>query len=157
MPISCADLERMGQKVNGFFSVKGSKKMEMIYCNFSANQNGTTCTILLVILFVSFVCLYRQTEMDRIRRRQIGARPLLRPEKIWFWHKRHSDSVRVGASERGKCHEFDVGEIHSTATGNLFFLFHGTGASRIFIFFCWVFFFSLFERESNRDESCSRE
>ncbi|XP_046458918.1 uncharacterized protein LOC124205520 isoform X2 [Daphnia pulex] len=39
MPTSCADLERMGQKVNGFFSVKGSKKMEMIYCNFFANQN----------------------------------------------------------------------------------------------------------------------
>jgi hypothetical protein len=45
MPTSCADLERMGQKVNGFFLVKGSKKMEMIYCNFFANQNGTTCAI----------------------------------------------------------------------------------------------------------------
>ncbi len=53
MPSSCADLERMGQKVNGFFLVKGSKKMEMISCNFNANQNGTTCcAILLVILFV---------------------------------------------------------------------------------------------------------
>ncbi len=52
MPTSCADLERMGQRINGFFSVKGSKKMEMIYCNFFANQNGTTCAILLVILFV---------------------------------------------------------------------------------------------------------
>ncbi|XP_046456152.1 uncharacterized protein LOC124203522 [Daphnia pulex] len=39
MPTSCEDLQRMGQKVNGFFSVKGSKKMEMIYCNFNANQN----------------------------------------------------------------------------------------------------------------------
>ncbi|XP_046637960.1 uncharacterized protein LOC124316201 [Daphnia pulicaria] len=39
MPTSCADMERMGQKVNGFFLVKGSKKMEMIYCNFFANQN----------------------------------------------------------------------------------------------------------------------
>jgi hypothetical protein len=45
MPTSCADLERMGQKVSGFFFVKGSKKMEMIYCNFFANQNGTTCAI----------------------------------------------------------------------------------------------------------------
>jgi hypothetical protein len=43
MPTSCADLERMGHKLSGFFSVKGSKKMEMIYCNFFANQNGTTC------------------------------------------------------------------------------------------------------------------
>jgi hypothetical protein len=45
MPSSCTDLERMGQQVNGFFLVKGSKKMEMIYCNFFANQNGTTCAI----------------------------------------------------------------------------------------------------------------
>jgi hypothetical protein len=75
------DLERMGQKVNGFFSVKGSKKMEMIYCNFFANQNGTTCAIFACYCSSnSFV--YRQTEMDWICRRQIGARPFLRPEKF---------------------------------------------------------------------------
>jgi hypothetical protein len=45
MPTSCADLERIGHKLSGFFSVKGSKNMEMIYCNFFANQNGTTCAI----------------------------------------------------------------------------------------------------------------
>jgi hypothetical protein len=31
----------MGQKISGFFSVKGSKKMEMVYCDFYPNQNGT--------------------------------------------------------------------------------------------------------------------
>ncbi|XP_046456942.1 uncharacterized protein LOC124204007 isoform X2 [Daphnia pulex] len=39
MPTSCADLQRTGHKLSGFFSVKGSKKMEMIYCNFYSNQN----------------------------------------------------------------------------------------------------------------------
>ncbi|XP_046637955.1 uncharacterized protein LOC124316198 isoform X2 [Daphnia pulicaria] len=39
MPTSCADLQQIGHKLSGFFSVKGSKKMEMIYCNFNANQN----------------------------------------------------------------------------------------------------------------------
>jgi hypothetical protein len=43
MPTSCADLEGMGHKLSGFFSVKGKKMMEMIYCNFNANQNGATC------------------------------------------------------------------------------------------------------------------
>jgi hypothetical protein len=38
MPTSCADLQRMGQILSGFFSVKGPTKMEMIYCDF---QNGT--------------------------------------------------------------------------------------------------------------------
>jgi hypothetical protein len=44
MPTSCADLEKMGHKLSGFFSVKGSKKMEMVYCNFHPNQNGMTTT-----------------------------------------------------------------------------------------------------------------
>nr|CAH0101839.1 unnamed protein product [Daphnia galeata] len=39
MPTSCFDLERMGHKLSGFFSVKGSKKMEMIFCDFNPNQN----------------------------------------------------------------------------------------------------------------------
>jgi hypothetical protein len=30
----------MGHKLSGFFSVKGSKKMEMVYCDFFPNQNG---------------------------------------------------------------------------------------------------------------------
>ncbi len=50
MPTSCADLEQMGQRINGFFMVKGSKRMETVYCNFNANQNGTTCSRFLVIV-----------------------------------------------------------------------------------------------------------
>jgi hypothetical protein len=36
--------------------------------------------LLVIVCLIGFV--YRQTEMDRIRRRQIGARPFLRPEKF---------------------------------------------------------------------------
>ncbi|EFX69010.1 C1q and tumor necrosis factor-related protein 5 [Daphnia pulex] len=39
MPTSCTDLQRMGHKLSGFFSVKGSNKMEMIYCDFYPNEN----------------------------------------------------------------------------------------------------------------------
>ncbi|XP_046637841.1 uncharacterized protein LOC124316133 isoform X2 [Daphnia pulicaria] len=39
MPTSCWDLQQMGHKLSGFFLVKGSKKMEMIYCDFYPNQN----------------------------------------------------------------------------------------------------------------------
>ncbi len=162
MPTSCADLERMGQKVNGFFSVKGAKKMEMIYCNFFANQNGrNNFTFTCYCSYKSFF-VYRQTksyfwlmkrfsEMDRIRRRQIDARPFLRPEKLFIWKRKNSDPVRVGAGERGKCHEFDIGEIHGPATGNLFFLLLRTCASLFFIF-CLVLFSSFFEWECNRVE-----
>ena len=78
MPTSCSDLQRMGHKLSGFFSVKGSKKMEMVYCDFSPNQNGMTLTdeILILLLF------NKHRKMDRIRRRQIGARPFLRPAQF---------------------------------------------------------------------------
>ena len=66
--------------------------------------------------------------MDRIRRRQIGARPFLRPAQFNIFHTIHSNSVRIGGGERGKRHGLDFGQIHGTATGNLFFLLHGTGA-----------------------------
>ena len=45
MPTSCFDLERMGHKLSGFFSVKGSIKMEMIFCDFNLNQNGIRPTV----------------------------------------------------------------------------------------------------------------
>nr|CAH0109045.1 unnamed protein product [Daphnia galeata] len=41
MPSSCSDLQRMGHKLSGFFSVKGSQKLEMVYCDFYPNQNGS--------------------------------------------------------------------------------------------------------------------
>ncbi len=83
-----------------------------------------------------FKLMKRFSEMDRIRRRQIGARPFLRPEKFFILRRIRSDSVQFGGGERGKCHEFDIGEIHGTATGNLFFLFRGSGVSLWFIFCC---------------------
>ncbi|XP_046638412.1 complement C1q tumor necrosis factor-related protein 3-like isoform X2 [Daphnia pulicaria] len=39
MPTSCADLQRMGHKLNGFFLVKGLTKLETLYCDFYPNQN----------------------------------------------------------------------------------------------------------------------
>jgi hypothetical protein len=61
MPTSCADLERNGQKVNGFFLVKGSKKMETVYCNFYPNQTGMKCWSFLfidsLIKLVEIFCL----------------------------------------------------------------------------------------------------
>ncbi|XP_046645833.1 uncharacterized protein LOC124336177 isoform X2 [Daphnia pulicaria] len=37
MPTSCTDLQQIGHKLSGFFLVKGSKKMETVYCNFYSN------------------------------------------------------------------------------------------------------------------------
>jgi hypothetical protein len=120
----------MGHKLSGFFSVKGSKKMEMIYCDFFPYQNGIDVLLLFKFKIVNLIVLLfsfkRQTEMDRIRRRQIDARPFLRPAgkfSVYTWN----NSVRFGGGERGKRHEFEVGDIHGPTTGNLLLLVHGTG------------------------------
>jgi hypothetical protein len=61
MPTSCEDLQRIGHKLNGFFMVKSVRKMEMIYCNFLANQNGTMCfNFICYCLSNSFVCTDKQ-------------------------------------------------------------------------------------------------
>ena len=163
MPSSCFDLERMGHKLSGFFSVKGSKKMEMIFCDFNPNQNGIGVYCFLFHSFnwsSNYFLIDRQTKMDRIQRRQIDARPFLRPAQFFVFQLRsfssNSNSVRIGGGERGKRHEFDVGDIHGTATGNLFLLIYGTCGISSFIICCWVRSFSLFERGSNRVGFCFR-
>ena len=157
MPKSCFDLQRMGHKLSGFFSVKGSAKMEMIYCDFYPNLNGFgVFSILLVNWWSNYFLIDRLSKKDRIRRRQISARPFLRPAQFFVQHNYNSNYVRIGAGERGKRHGFDVGEIHGTATGNLFFLIYGTGAISSFIIYCSFKSFSLFERGLHRDGFCWR-
>jgi hypothetical protein len=57
MPTSCDDLQRMGHKLSGFFSVKGSKKMEMVYCDFYPNKNGTASFRFSLFFIVHFFYL----------------------------------------------------------------------------------------------------
>jgi hypothetical protein len=59
MPTSCADLQRMGQKINGFFLVKGSKKMETVYCDFYPNQNGATYFTFTSSFFIYFFFFFQ--------------------------------------------------------------------------------------------------
>ncbi|XP_057368460.1 uncharacterized protein LOC130689541 [Daphnia carinata] len=39
MPTSCDDLWRMGHTLNGFYSVRGAKRMETVYCQFDKRPN----------------------------------------------------------------------------------------------------------------------
>jgi hypothetical protein len=40
MPSSCSDLQRMGHKISGLYSVIGTRTVEMVYCNFYPNGKG---------------------------------------------------------------------------------------------------------------------
>ena len=60
MPTSCEDLQRIGHTLSGFFLVKGSMKMETVYCNFYSDGYGTTCSHFLVIACLIFLYAARQ-------------------------------------------------------------------------------------------------
>ncbi len=144
MPTSCDDLERAGHSSSGFYSIKGSAMIESVFCDFTKHPSDEGKYFYHFIGKTKFISIVvkRIWKMDWIRRRQIGARLFLRPEKKSFQQNWNSDSVRSGAGERGKRHGFAVGEIHGTATGNLFLLFHrNSGVSRkLFLFFFKAFF-----------------
>jgi hypothetical protein len=78
LPSSCADLKMIGHIWSGFYSVMGSAKMESVYCDFTkptgdAGKCFRFSRIIQLQLSIFFL-FYRFPEMDRIRRRQIGAR-----------------------------------------------------------------------------------
>ena len=86
--------------------------------------------------------------MDRIRRCEISIRLFLRPAEFNVCESLHSNCVRFGGGERGKCHEFKFREIHRTANGEIFLLLHRIGKISISIIaiFCSIRDFSSFER-----------
>ncbi len=157
-PTSCEDLWLIGHTLNGFYSIKGEKMIESAYCDFTQVPGHASKFILKKTISLSLISfndfLKRFPEMDRIRRRQIDARPFLRPAKFFVFHTFHSNSVRIGGGERGQCHGFDNREIYGTTTGNLFFRIRGSGDFSSFIIFISIWSFSLFERKSNRDWTC---
>jgi hypothetical protein len=64
MPSSCFDLERMGHKLSGFFSVKGSKKMKIISCDFNPNKNGIDVFWILLVKLIVYLFLNWQTNKN---------------------------------------------------------------------------------------------
>ena len=90
--------------------------------------------------------------MDRLLRRQIGSRSFLRPERVSIQNIFDSDYIRNRTYQRGRCHEFDVGDIHGPATRNLFLLIRWNGPVSIFDVISRICRrWSLFERGSNRE------
>ncbi len=156
-PTSCEDLLLIGHTLNGFYSIKGTKMIESVYCDFTQLPSDLGKYLLFIhwFLFFHFINSFnnsrkRISEMDWLRRRQIGARPFLRSTQFRFHHTLHSNSVGCGGGERGKRHEFNVGDIHRPPTRNLLFLVYGTCVFASFIF-CLFRSSTFFERGSNRD------
>jgi hypothetical protein len=44
MPTSCQDLQQIGNKKNGFFSIMGQNKIQTVYCNFTKLQTDQSIT-----------------------------------------------------------------------------------------------------------------
>lgn len=74
---------------------------------------------------------------------------VVRTEK-YFTGQNWNNSFRTCAAERGKCHKFNVGDIHGTATGNIFLLLHGNSTKISYSIFHIFTSWSLFERRSTQ-------
>ena len=66
MPTSCSDLQRMGHKLSGFFSVKGSQKLEMVYCTFTLIKMVVCILVYMVInLLIIFIQQTKRNGSDK--------------------------------------------------------------------------------------------
>jgi hypothetical protein len=128
MPTSCDDLQRIGHKLSGFFSVKGAKKMEMIYCDFLANQNGTSCSCFLVI--VCLILLFTD------KQKWIGYADI-KSAPVYFYVQRNSDFNKtetpipfdLAVVNEGNAMDLTSGIFTAPRPGIYFFLF--TGVARL--------------------------
>jgi hypothetical protein len=119
----------MGHKLSGFFSVKGAKKMEMIYCNFFANQNGTTCAILACYCLSNSFCWFLFTD----KQKWIGYADV-KSAPVHFYVQRNSNFNKtsipipfdVAVVNEGNAMNLTSGKFTAPRPGIYFFSFAGT-------------------------------
>ncbi len=110
----------MGHKLSGLFSVKGKKMMVMVYCNFFANQNGTTCAIFACYCLSNYFCLQtnrngsdtptsnRRPSISTSRENliSISTQHQLRFRSSWRWWTRETPWIWHRGNSRHRDREF---------------------------------------------------
>jgi hypothetical protein len=143
MPTSCADLQRTGHKLSGFFSVKGSKKMEMIYCDFFSNENGMKCVIIILLVNCFRILLFtdKQTWIGYADVKSAPVHFYVQRNES-FHNKSTPISFNLAVVNEGNAMDLASGKFTAPQPGIYFFSF--AGVARLYSPFIYYFYTSLY-------------
>ncbi len=103
IPASCEDLQQIGHKKSGLYSVMGSNAIQTVYCDFikSSSDSGTDNSKTKNVLFCQFhfkkdnsKALQKWIGFADVQSLPIRSHHFLRSEKRRLLHKKCSDPIR---------------------------------------------------------------
>ena len=133
MPKSCVDLLRLGHTLTGLYSVAGDGRVESVYCDFSKLSTDPSKNFFVKLLYQltkinsSNWIIISIWDKDRIWEHPIYNSPFLRAkEHCRFCYSECANSVWTGKNQHGRCHEFNIWNIHGTGDRHLLLWIFGT-------------------------------
>ena len=130
MPTSCADLRRIGNKKNGFFSIMRQNKIQAVHCNFTKQQTEQSIKYIFNQLFYTY--LTTKTKFWCADFQSLIGYVDVKTSPVYFHAEKTSSYAAVGTTIPFEMFKLNVGNaINSTGVfvapkpGTYFFSFSG--------------------------------